>query len=59
MLAYDAAHAMARSLIEHGRVPILECTYSRRRQRASLADALRTPLPVWLRLVTGATLQRG
>jgi predicted kinase len=40
MLAYDAAHAVARSLFEQGRVPILECTYSRRQQRASLAKAL-------------------
>jgi len=36
MLAYDAAHALARLLLERGRTPVLECTYSRRQQRTSL-----------------------
>jgi hypothetical protein len=30
MLAYDAAHLLARMLFERGRTPVLECTYSRR-----------------------------
>jgi len=39
MLAYDAAHALGRSVFHDGRTPILECTYARRDQRASLANA--------------------
>jgi len=39
LLAYDAAHALARSVFDYGRTPILECTYARRDQRASLANA--------------------
>ena len=40
MLAYDAAHALARMVLDRGRTPILECTYSRRQQRTSLLTAL-------------------
>jgi predicted kinase len=40
MLAYDAAHALARLLLDRGRTPVLECTYSRREQRASLLREL-------------------
>jgi predicted kinase len=36
MLAYDGAHALARVLLERGHTPVLECTYARREQRASL-----------------------
>jgi len=39
MLAYEAAHALARAIFDHGHIPILECTYARRDQRASLANA--------------------
>lgn len=40
MLAYDAAHRLARLLVERGRIPVLECTYSRREQRVSLLQGL-------------------
>ncbi|MGI8523706.1 MAG: AAA family ATPase [Nocardioides sp.] len=40
MLAYDAAHALARLLFGRGHTPVLECTYARREQRASLLRAL-------------------
>jgi predicted kinase len=40
MLAYDAAHVVARMLLEHGQTPVLECTYSRLEQRASLLNAM-------------------
>ncbi|TWE10402.1 hypothetical protein BKA23_2762 [Rudaeicoccus suwonensis] len=40
MLAYEVAHAMALALIERGRIPVVECTYSRRWQRESLARIL-------------------
>jgi len=39
LLAYDAAHALARSVFDHGRTPILECTYARREQRAGVVNA--------------------
>jgi predicted kinase len=50
MLAYDAAHAVARAAWERGRSPILECTYARLEQRASLLAALAdVPLaPLWV-----------
>ncbi|WP_129667763.1 AAA family ATPase [Phytoactinopolyspora endophytica] len=50
MLAYDAAHTLARMLFDRGRTPILECTYSRRRQRASLVQALADipGAPLWV-----------
>jgi predicted kinase len=48
MLGYDAAHLLARMLLDRGQMPVLECTYSRRQQRASLlqviADTPETPL---------------
>jgi len=44
MLAYDAAHVLARTLVESGRTAILECTYAREAQRASLRKAM-THLP--------------
>ena len=48
MLGYDAAHLLARMLLDRGQTPVLECTYSRRQQRASLlqviADTPETPL---------------
>ena len=40
MLAYDAAHAVARTVFERGMTPILECTYARHEQRASLLKAV-------------------
>lgn len=40
MLGYDAAHVLARMLFERGRTPVLECTYSRLQQRASLVTAM-------------------
>ena len=39
LVAYDGAHALARAVADAGRTPILECTYARREQRASLASA--------------------
>lgn len=50
MLAYDAAHALARTLLDRGRTPMLECTYSRRRQRVSLVRALADlpAAPLWV-----------
>ncbi len=49
MLAYDAAHALARLLLKRGRTPLLECTYSRREQRASLLRELADqPAPLWV-----------
>jgi predicted kinase len=50
MLAYDAAHVVARLLLEHGRTPVLECTYSRRQQRASLLRAIADvpEAPLWV-----------
>lgn len=39
MLGYDAAHVLARLLLDRGQMPVLECTYSRRQQRASLMQA--------------------
>lgn len=41
MLAYDAAHAVARVLLERGQTVVLECTYSRLEQRLSLARGRR------------------
>lgn len=37
---YAAAHVLARLQLEQGRSPVLECTYARRDQRASLVEAL-------------------
>jgi predicted kinase len=51
MLAYDAAHALARLLLERGLTVVLECTYARREQRASLVAALADLPDVPLRVV--------
>lgn len=50
MLAYDAAHALARALVESGRIAVLECTYARQDQRASLMKALAhlPAAPLWV-----------
>lgn len=40
LLAYDAAHSLVRTLLQHHRSCLLECTYARRDQRASLSRAL-------------------
>ncbi len=49
MLAYDAAHVLARMLLERHKTVVLECTYARREQRASLLDALTgVPAPLWV-----------
>jgi predicted kinase len=49
-LAYDAAHAPARTVVDRGRLAILECTYARREQRGSLSRALSTTswAPLWV-----------
>jgi predicted kinase len=49
MLAYDAAHAVARVVVGRGHTVVLECTYARTEQRASLLEALAdTPeTPLW------------
>ncbi len=50
MLAYDAAHVLARMLFERGQTPVLECTYSRLQQRASLLKAIAEipAAPLWV-----------
>lgn len=50
MLSYDAAHAVARTVVENGRIAILECTYARQEQRASLLTALAHlhTAPLWV-----------
>jgi len=50
MLGYDAAHLLARMLLDRGQMPVLECTYSRRQQRARLLQAFAdTPdTPLWV-----------
>lgn len=50
MLAYDAAHTLARTLYERGQTPMLECTYARLEQRASLLKAIADipAAPLWV-----------
>jgi predicted kinase len=50
MLAYDATHALALLLLERGHTPVLECTYARREQRASLVKAMAdtSAAPLWV-----------
>ena len=50
LLAYDAAHALARLVFDRGHIPVLECTYSRSPQRASLLAAMadRPSAPLWV-----------
>jgi len=50
MLAYDAAHLLARMLVDRGQTPILECTYSRLQQRTSLLHAIADipEVPLWV-----------
>ena len=50
MLAYDAAHAAACSVWRRGRTPVLECTYARHQQRASLVAAVADlpEVPLWV-----------
>jgi predicted kinase len=47
--AYDAAHLLARMFLDGGETVVLECTYARRDQRASLVEALTgSPVPLWV-----------
>lgn len=49
MLAYDGAHALACLLLERGRTPVLECTYSRQEQRTSLLREMAChAAPLWV-----------
>ncbi len=50
MLAYDAAHLLARMLLERGKTVVLECTYARLEQRVSLVEALTDmpEAPLWV-----------
>jgi adenylate kinase family enzyme len=50
MLAYDAAHLLARMLLTRGFIPVLECTYSRTSQRTSLVEAILDlgSVPLWV-----------
>lgn len=50
MLAYDAAHVLACILVERGHTVILECTYARQEQRASLVEAMTAipSSPLWV-----------
>ncbi len=50
MLAYETTHACARTLVERGLTVILECTYSRSEQLASLVTAVRELTEVPLRV---------
>ena len=40
LLAYEAGARLARVLLDHGRTPMVECTYAWRRQRATLANVV-------------------
>jgi predicted kinase len=50
MLGYDTAHSVARTVFGAGLMPVLECTYSRLDQRASLGTAFEDipALPLWV-----------
>ncbi|GAB4060729.1 P-loop nucleotide/nucleoside kinase family protein [Catellatospora paridis] len=49
MHAYDAAHLLARMFVDRGQTLVLECTYARRDQRASLLEALAgSAAPLWV-----------
>jgi predicted kinase len=50
MLAYEAAHLLARMLLKQGRSVVLECTYARLEQRLSLVVALAElpEAPLWV-----------
>jgi predicted kinase len=50
MLAYDAAHALTGAVVQRGRTAILECTYARQEQRASLVEAMAhvPAAPLWV-----------
>ena len=50
LLGYDTAHAVARTVFGAGLMPVLECTYSSRAQRTSLAAAFDDipALPLWV-----------
>lgn len=50
MLAYDAAHLLARMLLKSGRTVVLECTYARLEQRVSLVEAMSDvpEAPLWV-----------
>jgi predicted kinase len=50
MLAYDAAHLLARLCLQRDAAVALECTYARQEQRSSLLKAL-ADLPAPLRVV--------
>jgi predicted kinase len=45
--AYDGAHLLTRMFVDHGATVVLECTYARREQRASLSRRL-AGSPVWI-----------
>ena len=47
--AYDGAHLLARMFVERGETVVLECTYARRAQRASVVEALvGSAAPLWV-----------
>src|SRR5262245_25639365 len=49
MRAYDGAHLLARMFVDRGETVVLECTYARRDQRASLVEALAgSSAPLWV-----------
>lgn len=49
MCAYDRAHLLARMFVDRGETAVLECTYARHDQRASLVDALVGSFsPLWV-----------
>ncbi|MEU8185384.1 AAA family ATPase [Micromonospora sp. NPDC049044] len=49
MHAYAGAHLLARMLVDRGETVLLECTYARRDQRASLVEALAgSAAPLWV-----------
>ncbi|MFG1840429.1 AAA family ATPase [Micromonospora sp. NPDC049175] len=49
MHAYAGAHLLARMLVDGGETVVLECTYARRDQRASLREAfVGSAAPLWV-----------
>ena len=47
--AYDGAHLLTRMFVDQGETVVLECTYARRDQRASLLQQLAgSPVPVFV-----------
>jgi predicted kinase len=49
MRAYDGVHLLARMFVNRGKTVVIECTYARRDQRASLLQVLAgSTVPLWV-----------